>query len=448
MLAALWQRLDARWKRLVAVGGLGGLLVGGVFLVNSLFPGTATPPPPSIRQSRIEHLLTDVDTHELGLQGLASQVETLQRTVAELAADMASLDQENRTLRRALKTSRGEIETASNRQLRVLREDLNRVRTDLSEQARAVPQKPGDVTQPLPAVPPGRDDDADGIPETAPASAYEQYFAVASPTSPEQSEPAGVATPPPGRNPAEADRRGTPTPVRIRVIEEHAPTNPGANADRETAEARTLIPTGSFVTGALLAGLDAPTGQFSTNNPVPVLMRVKQLAVLPNRFRADIRECFILAAGYGDLSSERVMMRSESLSCVTADGGVVEARMQGYAVGEDSKAGLRGRLVSKQGQLIARAAAAGFAAGAANLFQGVPVPVVDTGDSGDEVQFQSYLSPQALGSASFSGAASALDRIAEYYLKMADSITPVLEVDGGREITFVLTKGIEIAFAP
>lgn len=67
-----------------------------------------------------------------------------------------------------------------------------------------------------------------------------------------------------------------------------------------------------------------------------------------------MRECFVLLAGYGDLSSERAYLRGETVSCVLLDGSVIETR-QGYAAGEDGKAGVRGRLVTKQGQFIARA---------------------------------------------------------------------------------------------
>ena len=51
---------------------------------------------------------------------------------------------------------------------------------------------------------------------------------------------------------------------------------------------------------------------------------VKDLAILPNRVRADVRECFIIVSGYGDLASERAYLRGETFTCVRADGGVIE----------------------------------------------------------------------------------------------------------------------------
>ena len=38
----------------------------------------------------------------------------------------------------------------------------------------------------------------------------------------------------------------------------------------------------------------------------------------------------------------------------------------------------------------------------------------------------------------------ALDRVADYYLKLADKIFPVLEVDAGRDVDIVITQSASI----
>ena len=119
----------------------------------------------------------------------------------------------------------------------------------------------------------------------------------------------------------------------------------------------------SFTRGTLLGGLDAPTGGQSQSNPHPVLIRLSDNSVLPNRFRAEYRECFVIAAGYGDISSERAYLRTESLSCVRTDGATLEVKIQGSVYGEDGKVGMRGRLVTKQGQMLANALLAGVVSG-------------------------------------------------------------------------------------
>jgi len=43
-----------------------------------------------------------------------------------------------------------------------------------------------------------------------------------------------------------------------------------------------------------------------------------------------------------------------------------------------------------------------------------------------------------------SGVGKALDRLAQYYIKLAEQTFPVIEIDAGREIDVVITKGVRI----
>ena len=196
----------------------------------------------------------------------------------------------------------------------------------------------------------------------------------------------------------------------------------------------------SFTRGTLLGGLDAPTGGQSQSNPHPVLIRLSDTSVLPNRMRGEYRECFVIAAGYGDISSERAYLRTESLSCVRPDGATLEARIQGSSYGEDGKVGLRGRLVTKQGQMLANALLAGVVSGigqglatSSTEYSTSALGTVATANGADAYR-------AGLGS----GVGKALDRLAQYYIKLAENTFPVIEVDAGREIDVVITKGVRI----
>ncbi|MCZ2439838.1 MAG: conjugal transfer protein TraB, partial [Burkholderiales bacterium] len=46
------------------------------------------------------------------------------------------------------------------------------------------------------------------------------------------------------------------------------------------------------------------------------------------------------------------------------------------------------------------------------------------------------------------GVGRALDRLAQYYIKLAENTFPVIEVDAGREIDVVITKGVRIDLPP
>ena len=80
------------------------------------------------------------------------------------------------------------------------------------------------------------------------------------------------------------------------------------------------------------------------------LMRLMDNAVLPNQFRSKVKECFVVGAGYGDVSSERAYIRTESLSCITRDGTAIDVPIKGYVAGEDGKAGRKpGRKAGHKG---------------------------------------------------------------------------------------------------
>jgi conjugal transfer pilus assembly protein TraB len=213
-----------------------------------------------------------------------------------------------------------------------------------------------------------------------------------------------------------------------------------AHKTAETKDSRSYVPSGSFFRVALLGGLDAPTGGQAQSNPHPVLMRAQDNAFLPNRYRFKIKECFVLGASYGDISAERAYIRLESLSCVRHDGKAIDVPVKGYVVGEDGKAGMRGRLVSKQGQVLANSLLAGIGAGIGQAFQQSattistnPLGSVGTVNPGQQLQ-------AGVGV----GVGKALDRLSQYYITLAEKMFPIIEVDAGRTVDVVFTKGFSL----
>ena len=216
-----------------------------------------------------------------------------------------------------------------------------------------------------------------------------------------------------------------------------ANTEPASGAGARTVS--TFLPV-SFTRGTLLGGLDAPTGGQSQSNPQPVLIRLADNSVLPNRFRGEYRDCFVIAAGYGDISSERAYLRTENLSCVRADGATLEVKIQGSIYGEDGKVGMRGRLVTKQGQMLANALLAGVVSG---IGQGLATSSTEYSTSALGT-VASTPNSSAYRAGLGTGVGKALDRLAQYYIKLAENTFPVVEVDAGREIDVVITKGVRI----
>lgn len=215
----------------------------------------------------------------------------------------------------------------------------------------------------------------------------------------------------------------------------------GASENNET-QGKTLdnyIPI-SFTRAVLLGGLDAPTGGQAQSNPHPVLLRLDDNATLPNRFRAQVRECFVIGAGYGDISSERAYIRTERLACVRHDGSALEVKIKGSIFDETGKVGVRGRLVTKQGQVLANALLAGVISGVGQGFQN-QYTTLTTSPFG---QLAATDPGHAFESGLSAGVGRAMDRLAQYYISLAEKTFPIIEVDAGRSVDVVLTEGVVI----
>ncbi|MDX8377477.1 MAG: TraB/VirB10 family protein [Mariprofundales bacterium] len=231
----------------------------------------------------------------------------------------------------------------------------------------------------------------------------------------------------------------------IYIIEIPVPnTTPEDTEDKSKLDSDApYLPAGAFTKAQLLSGLDAPAGGSAQDDPHPVLMRLTDLSVLPNRANADIRECFVLGSGYGDMSSERAYIRLVSLSCTDTNGIAWDMSLKGFVAGEDGKAGMRGRLVSKQGQILAQALLAGVASGIADGF----------GQSTQTLSFSplgatSLPDPNKLGATSLSGGVEkAMSKLADFYIEQAQAIYPIIEIDAGRTVDLILTAGVSLKVA-
>jgi conjugal transfer pilus assembly protein TraB len=180
-------------------------------------------------------------------------------------------------------------------------------------------------------------------------------------------------------------------------------------------------------------------------------MGVTDLSVLPNRFRMNLKECFIIGAGYGNISDERAYIRTETLSCVRTDNRVIEVSMKGQVMGEDGKLGMRGRLVSKQGQQIAMAIFAGTLGGLSTAMTPQQTPQCNLFSNPTQSNTNLGYAQPSIGQvgqvAAMGGAGNALNMIADYYMKMAERLFPIIEIDAGRTVEVVVLKGQELKVA-
>ncbi len=209
---------------------------------------------------------------------------------------------------------------------------------------------------------------------------------------------------------------------------------------KDTATGSVYLPP-SFMEATLLSGLDAPTTSEAKGNPVPVLLRVKTPAVLPNSVKANLKGCFVIADGKGNLATERAELLLVSLSCLDRKGqAVVDQKIKGFVVDEDGKIGLRGRVVAKMGSMIARSMLAGFFGGVGDAIKASattlavsPLGTTQTVDPKD-------IAMSGVGS----GLSSGFKEIQKFYMELARQTMPVIEVGATKPVTLVISEGINL----
>ncbi len=447
-LDGFWDNMSPNQRRgATVVGGISGLL-----LLMGVLTGGDDTKTSKTRESVKRSVLTDVNTRSIGIDALNAKVKTVVKENSNLTKTVDRLKKEIAEIKRR----RGNNPDVT-RQIGVLESQIKNITRkaqsigwdveDIKEGYFEVPGQEGDFvdaptvktkTQNISTLPVVKAVETKVVKKKKPASVEAglnqdpSYYFRTAPVRP--AAPAPVAGAPSLKNGA-LEGGG----LVIRTVVSVSQANENDSQRKET-----FIPAGSVISGITLNGLDAATGRGARKDPFPVVVRVQKEAILPNEYTADIRECFATLAGYGELSSERAMLRGEAFSCITNDGEIIEVDLPAYAVGEDGKAGIRGRLVSKAGSLIAKTAIAGFGAGIAEAFDSSPVPVIQTAGVSSERTYQDNFSSNAGQHGASKGASAALTRLADYYMDMADQIFPVIEVDAGRQIDIIVTTGFRL----
>ena len=209
----------------------------------------------------------------------------------------------------------------------------------------------------------------------------------------------------------------------------------------------TWLPAGSHAEAVVLSGVDASAGVASQGDPRPVLLRLTGPAVSAAEdgvaLTADIEGCTLTGAAHGDLSSEKVYVRLQTMTCAGPEPEtVIETPVAGFVAGT-GKAGVRGPVVSREGALVQKAFLAGLVSGAgesaAALLQ---PPAVITGGASSSA---STVGLADLGRAGLAaGANSAGRRVSDYLIRRAEQYQPVIQLQTGIPVTVVFLEGVRL----
>lgn len=423
----LFLKLSPSQRRNLVIGGSVAIVAGVLFFATS---GDSERIKRTNRVDDVRAVLTSRDSRAVGMESLAAKQKNLERRNLELERQLEVMKRES-------KGSSGVFETVTelSKEIKNIQKELSKVTKSQDKLAEKVvksgSKKGRDKTETDTTAEIEREIEKQiEIERSQKKETIEEIFGQTPTveTSPEQDG---------GQREKGDAEQGTKESL-IRTVKNEVPESEASSDDDDSGG---YLPVGSIITGTLINGMDAPTGQGARRDPFPATLRIQKEAILPNHFSMDVRECFLQVSGYGDMSSERAYLRGEAISCVREDGGIIEAKLDSYVVGEDGKAGVRGRLVSKEGQLLARSLMAGFLEGVSGAFNVQAAPSLRI-DGGDNVPiYKQTIDSDRIQGGFAKGTGNALSRLADYYMDMADSIFPVIEVDGGRQLDVVVTRG-------
>lgn len=201
----------------------------------------------------------------------------------------------------------------------------------------------------------------------------------------------------------------------------------------------TVLPAGSFVRARVVSGVEAVE-----NEPYPVLLQLEYAFTGPNKSKIDLSNCFMIAKAKANLSTERVIMDTETLSCVRQNGEHFKTAVRGYTAGEDSSFGSTGTYISKQGQVLLAAVLANIAknAGEAVALAQQTTQVV-SGGTGSAASATNVTGSQA----AFVGGKSLIDAsslIANWYLEQARKLVPSIGIGSGKTVHVIILDTVRV----
>ncbi|WP_371219226.1 TraB/VirB10 family protein [Orientia tsutsugamushi] len=232
---------------------------------------------------------------------------------------------------------------------------------------------------------------------------------------------------------------------------EQAPVQSFVNLRRAESEQKknveNYVTSGSSARAVLLIEVVVGTGTNSSSSPEPIVLQLLDTAILYNKYKTDqIKNAILIGSCNGEMSSERAKCRIETLSVVNNQGDIIEKKVEGWLIGEDGRSGIKGIVVDKSSNIASMAALNGVFSSIAKFLQSKAIkpdmlPTLNLVTGGQQQEFQIG---DALQSGAYAGASNAFDKLADFAIKRADSMSPVVLIASGRVIDVVFKEGFDL----
>lgn len=217
------------------------------------------------------------------------------------------------------------------------------------------------------------------------------------------------------------------------------------NTEEEYKSLEDYLPAGSYVSAKLISGVDASVGVSAQSDPRPVQFRITDYATTSEyngkkQIIKKVKGCLVLGAASGDLSSEKVFVRLLKMTCSFKPNTTVEFDIKGYAsvVG---KAGIRGPVVSREGDLLVKSFWAGVVEGFGSTGTKALSPKFETSNGVSSYQYNAKdVGLEGLAN----GVETSTSKLSDYLIKRAEQYQPVISVSGGIDVELVFLNGVDL----
>ena len=219
----------------------------------------------------------------------------------------------------------------------------------------------------------------------------------------------------------------------VAIISDKTLTTPKPKPKKEE-HIRFDIPMG-FAQATIVTGVNAQVFNFGGKEAQPIYLSIDSEIALANNYTLNSKECLLLGSVTGDFGDSRGRVRIRKISCIyeAPDGRHFKAEgpLKGWVFGEEGSFGVKGRLVTKEGKIIATAlplalletAMAYFTRPEATIYTG-------NGSSTTATPMVGYAN-QGMGDAG----SAVLKKLGDIYVKYLDSLNPIVSILPGRTVT-------------
>lgn len=214
----------------------------------------------------------------------------------------------------------------------------------------------------------------------------------------------------------------------------------------ERHASKDYLPPNSYAPARVIVGVDASTGVSSQSDPLPVVFRITgpaRSAMRGNKLlTTDLTGCLVNGAARGDLSSEKVYVKLARMTCAERGGGYAVSEVKGF-ISFAGKSGVRGRVVSREGNLVSQALLAGIIGGFGRGLSANTSGLFDQITNPDGTR-KSLSAGDILTGGLGQGGASAADSVSQYLIERAEQYQPVVEMPTGIEVEIIFLDGVQI----